>query len=118
MKLKCFLLGVICLILIPTNLFSISLIGKNWNTSEDDRSLPSEPILSQDDNAIYIYSEKQLDNLCIEIKDLSTNEVVYSTVATIPTDTEYATSITSLPKGEYLFTITQRSKYMVGYFIK
>lgn len=117
MNLKGFIFGLVCLALIPINASSIDVTITNWGDL-DDRSLPSEPILSQDDNAIYIYSEKQLDNLCIEIKDLSTNEVVYSTVATIPADTEYATSITSLPKGEYLFTITQRSKYMVGYFIK
>ncbi len=117
MNLKGFIFGLVCLALIPINASPIDVTITNWGDL-DDRSLPSEPILSQDDNAIYIYSEKQLDNLCIEIKDLSTNEVVYSTVATIPADTEYATSITSLPKGEYLFTITQRSKYMVGYFIK
>lgn len=117
MKIKGVLAGLMLFTLLPMSVFSIHVSDKNWGKA-DDRSLPSEPILSQDDNAIYIYSEKQLDNLCIEIKDLSTNEVVYSTVATIPADTEYATSITSLPKGEYLFTITQRSKYMVGYFIK
>lgn len=117
MKLKKLIFGLICFTLIPTNSLSINVTDKNWGDL-DNRSIPSEPILSQDDNTIYIYSEKQLDNLCIEIKDLSTNEVVYSTVATIPADTEYATSITSLPKGEYLFTITQRNKYIVGYFTK
>lgn len=117
MKLKGLILSLVCFALLPTNALSIDVTITNWGDL-DDRSIPSEPILSQDDNAIYIYSEKQLDNLCIEIKDLSTNEVVYSTVATIPADTEYATSITSLPKGEYLFTITQRNKYIVGYFTK
>lgn len=117
MKLKGLILSLVCFALFPINALSLDVTITNWGDL-DDRSVPSKPILSQDDNAIYIYSEKQLDNLCIEIKDLSTNEVVYSTVATIPADTEYATSIASLPKGEYLFTITQRNKYIIGYFTK
>lgn len=116
MRLKGFILGLLCSILIPTSAFSIHVTDKNWG-DEDDRSISSEPILSQDDNAIYIYSEKQLDNLSIEIKDLSGN-VVYSTVTTVPAGIAYPNSITTLPKGEYLFTITQGNNYIIAYFIK
>lgn len=116
MKLKGFLFGLICFILIPTNVFSIHVSDKNWGDL-DDRSIPSEPILSQDANNIYIYSEKQLDNLSIEIKDLSGN-VVYSTVTTVPAGVEYPISIATLPKGEYFFTIAEDNNYMIGYFIK
>lgn len=116
MKVRVFILGILYSILVPTNIFSINNTDKNWG-KEDDRSISSEPILSQDDNAIYIYSEKQLDNLSIEIKDLSGN-VVYSTVTTVPAGIAYPTSITTLPKGEYLFTITQGNNYIIAYFIK
>lgn len=116
MKLKGFILGLLFLTLTSANVFSINYTDKNWGDL-DNRSLSSEPILSQDDNAIYIYSEKQLDNLSIEIKDLSGN-VVYSTVTTVPAGIAYPNSITTLPKGEYLFTITQGNNYIIAYFIK
>lgn len=116
MNIRIFLLGAFFLILIPTNFFAININDKNWDI-EDDRSISSEPILSQDANNIYIYSEKQLDNLSIEIKDLSGN-VVYSTVTTVPAGVEYPISIATLPKGEYFFTIAEDNNYMIGYFIK
>lgn len=116
MNLKGLVLGLICFLLIPINVFSISEVNDNWNDCEDLRSITS-PILSQDENTIYIYTEKQLDNLSIEIKDLS-GKVVYSTVTTIPAETEYPTTINMLPQGEYFFTITQGSKYIIAKFIK
>lgn len=117
MKLKGFILGVILFTLIPTSICAIHVSDKNWGRADDRSVISSEPVLSQDEDAIYIYSRKQLDNLSIEIKDLSGN-VVYSTVVTIPAGTEYPTSITSLPKGECLFTITKGQNYIVGYFTK
>ena len=116
MKTRGFILSLVCFILIPINAFSIKITDKNWDDSVDFRSL-TEPILSQDANAIYIYSEKQLDNLSIEIKDLSGN-VVYSTVTTVLAGVKYPTPITTLPKGEYFFTITKGHNYIIGYFIK
>lgn len=116
MKLKGFIASLVCLMFIPINVFCINVTDKNWDDSIDIRSL-TEPILSQDANNIYIYSEKQLDNLSIEIKDLSGN-VVYSTVTTVPAGVEYPISIATLPKGEYFFTIAEDNNYMIGYFIK
>lgn len=116
MKLKALILGLLCFTLMPTNILSINVTDKNWGDL-DNRSISSAPVLSQDDNAIYIYSDKELDNLCIEIKDLS-GEVIYSTVVTVPAGTEYPTSIESLPEGDYLFVITQGRKYIVGNFTK
>jgi hypothetical protein len=117
MNFKCLALGTILSILIPTSVFAININDKNWDREDDRSVISSEPVLSQDEDAIYIYSRRQLDNLSIEIKDLSGN-VVYSTIVTIPAGTEYPTSITSLPKGEYLFTITKGQNYIVGYFTK
>lgn len=117
MKLKRLILGIISLTLIPINILSINVTDKNWGDIDNRSVISSEPVLSQDEDAIYIYSRRQLDNLSIEIKDLSGN-VVYSTVVTIPAGTEYPTSITSLPEGEYLFTITKGQNYIVGYFTK
>lgn len=116
MKLKGFILSLI-IILIPSSVLPINITNKNWGREDDRSVISSEPVLSQDEDAIYIYSRRQLDNLSIEIKDLSGN-VVYSTVVTIPAGTEYPTSITSLPEGEYLFTITKGHSYIVGYFTK
>lgn len=116
MKLKGFILGIVCFTLMPINVFSINVTNKNWGDL-DDRSISSEPTLSQDDNAIYIYSDKELEDLSIQIKDLSGN-IVYSTIATVPAGIEYPTAIGTLPQGEYLFVIAQGSKYIVGHFTK
>lgn len=117
MKLKGFILGLACFTLIPFSAFSIKITDKNWDDSIDIRSISSEPTLSQDDNAIYIYSDKELEDLSIQIKDLSGN-IVYSTIATVPAGIEYPTAIGTLPQGNYLFIITQGSKYIVGHFTK
>lgn len=116
MKLKGFILGLLCFTLVPTSIFSINVTDKNWGR-EDDRSISSKPTLSQDDNAIYIYSDKELEDLSIQIKDLSGN-IVYSTIATVPAGIEYPTAIGTLPQGDYLFVIAQGSKYIVGHFTK
>lgn len=116
MKIKGLIVGLLCFTLVPTNVFSIHVSDKNWGRV-DDRSISSEPTLSQDDNAIYIYSDKELEDLSIQIKDLSGN-IVYSTIATVPAGIEYPTAIGTLPQGDYLFVIAQGSKYIVGHFTK
>lgn len=117
MKLKGLILGLICCTLVPTNILSINVTDKNWGDLDNRSAISSEPTLSQDDNAIYIYSDKELEDLSIQIKDLSGN-IVYSTIATVPAGIEYPTAIGTLPQGDYLFVIAQGSKYIVGHFTK
>lgn len=80
----------------------------------DDRS-NSSPRLYQDDSSVYIYSEKQLDNLSIGITDMQGNVYHYE-VTTVPACTYYAVSIESLPAGQYYLYVYQGSKSMIGMF--
>lgn len=117
MKLKGFILSLVFLTLIPISASSIDQTIKNWGDL-DDRSFSSEPTLSQDESNIYVTSDKELENLRIEITDLSNNTVIYSTVTTVFAGEAYPTDITSLQSGNYLFKITQGSNYIIGVFAK
>lgn len=84
-----------------------------WETT-NDRS-DSSPRLFQDDSSVYVYSEKQLDNLSIGITDMQGNVYHYE-VTTVPACTYYAVSIESLPAGTYYLSIYQGSNYVIGMF--
>ena len=88
---------------------------KNWEETEDRDT--RSPQLYQDDSSVYVYSEKQLDNLTIGITDIQGN-VYYQEVTTIPAGMYYAISIESLPIGQYYFCIYQGSNYVIGIFQK
>lgn len=89
-----------------------------WGEKADgDRSLSNSPSLFKDANSVYVYSEKQLDNLIIGITDMQGNTFHYE-VTTVPAGTYYAISIESLPAGQYYFCIYQGSNYTIGLFTK
>ena len=83
---------------------------------DNDRSL-SAPQLYQDGTHVYVYTEKQLDNLIIGITDMQGN-VYYQEVTTVPACMYYAVSIESLPEGMYYLCIYQGSNYVIGMFNK
>lgn len=59
-------------------------VQNDWDKGEDgDRTLSSTPSLLRDVNSVYVYSEKQLDNLTIGITDMQGN-VYYEEVTTVP----------------------------------
>ena len=91
-----------------------SWVNKN---ADGDRSLSQSPSLFKDANFVYVYSEKQLDNLYIGITDMMGN-VVYEETTTVPACVYYAVSIESLPAGSYYISIIQGSKYVIGVFVK
>ena len=64
----------------------------------NDRNIDS-PQLFQDASSVYVYSEKQLDNVTIGITDMMGNTYHY-VVTTVPAGMYYAVSITSLPAGQ------------------
>ena len=89
-----------------------------WGEQADgDRSLSSLPSLFKDANFVYIYSEKQLDNLTIGITDMQGN-VYHQEVTTVPAGMYYAISIESLPDGQYYLCIYQGNNYIIGIFQK
>ena len=94
-------------------------VEDSWNDDKADgnRSLSSSPFLFKDVNCVYVYSEKQLDNLTIGITDMMGNVYHYE-VTTVPACTYYAVSIESLPTGQYRFSIYQGSNYVNWIFNK
>ena len=86
-----------------------------WEKTEDrDTSCPE---LYQSESSVYVYSEKQLDNVTIGITDMQGN-TYYSEVTTVPTGTYYAISTESLPAGQYYLCVYQGSNYAIGTFNK
>ena len=90
---------------IPTN--------DKWE-KKNERGI-SSPQLFQSESSVYVYSEKQLDNVTIGITDMQGNTYHYE-VTTIPACTYYAVSIDSLPSGQYYLCVYQGSKYVIGMF--
>ena len=93
-------------------------IENGWDKEADgNRSLSCSPSLFKDANFVYVYSEKQLDNLTIGITDMQGN-VYHQEVTTVPAGMYYAISIESLPAGQYYFCIYQGSNIVIGFFNK
>ena len=82
------------------------------NTNDRDTSSPQ---LYQSESSVYVYSEKQLDNVTIGITDMMGNTYHYE-VTTVPACTFYAVSIASLPAGQYYLCVYQGSNYVIGMF--
>ena len=88
---------------------------KYWEkTNERDNSSPQ---LYQSESSVYVYYEKQLDNVTIGITDMQGNTYHYE-VTTIPASMYYAISIESLPAGMYYLCVYQGSNYVIGTFTK
>ena len=110
-----------CMMFIPLQLSAdenstVISVEDKWDKELDgDRSLSSSPSLFKDVNFVYVYSEKQLDNLTIGITDMQGN-VYHQEVTTVPAGMYYAISIESLPEGQYYLSIYQGSNYMIGLF--
>ena len=87
----------------------------NWEETNDRDT--NSPQLYQSESYVYVYSEKQLDNLTIGITDMQGN-VYHQEVTIVPAGMYYAISIESLPEGQYYFCIYQGSNYVIGFFNK
>ena len=116
------ILVFVCMILLPMQLIADNPppppipIEDGWDNKEDgDRSLSSSPSLFKDASFVYVYSEKQLDNVTIGITDMMGNTYHYE-VTTVPACTYYAVSIDSLPAGMYYLCVYQGNKSMIGLF--
>ena len=83
---------------------------KKWNP-ENERTITSAPKLSIDESFLYIYSEKQLDNVNISIQNADGN-IIYSIVTTIPACQTYSIPVSGLNNGEYTFSLIMNDKYI------
>jgi hypothetical protein len=90
-------------------------VQNGWDKNEDgDRSLASTPSLFKDANHVYVYSEKQLDNVTIGITDMQGNTYHYE-VTTVPVCTYYAVSIESLPRDSTIFVFIKEAIILLAY---
>ena len=85
----------------------------NWGQTNDRTN--GSPRLYQGESDVYVYSEKQLDNLTIGIIDMMGN-VYHQEVTIVPAGMYYAISTESLPEGQYYLCIYQGSNYAIGLF--
>lgn len=89
----------------------------NWDP-DTNRSISNVPSVTIQNDILYIATEKQLENLSIEIQDLSGNTVMQQANIMIPSDNVHSLYIGNLPEGDYLFILTQGEKYIVYSLIK
>ena len=93
------------------------VIPKDNEWEETNERDTSSPQLYQSESSVYIYYEKQLDNVTIGITDMQGNTYHYE-VTTVPACTYYAISIDSLPAGMYYLCVYQGSIYVIGTYTK
>lgn len=80
----------------------VSIEG-TWDI-EDERSISFAPQLSIDEQNVYIYSEEELNDLEVIIKD-SLGNVIYYNVTTVSGYTTYPILIDNWNKGKYTIQI-------------
>lgn len=89
----------------------------DWN-ERTDRSISSIPSVTIQNDMLYITTEKQLENLSIEIQDLSGDIIIQQANIMIPANETYSIYIGNLPESDYLFSLMQDEKYIIYSFIK
>lgn len=95
----------------------ITIIQDRWNP-DTNRSIFNVPSVTIQNDMLYITTEKQLENVSIEIQDLSGNTIMQQANITIPSDNAHTLYIGNLPEGDYLFILTQGEKYIIYSLIK
>lgn len=118
-KMRTFWIGLIFCIIYPCSLYpqaTIDIVQKNWRV-EEERSLGSTPIIRLEGDLITIYSDKSLEDLTVEIRELSGTLVSQTAITTIA-GTIYPIYIADLASGNYSIRISQGEKYILGYFNK
>lgn len=82
---------------------------------EDDRSVTI--FLSIEENDLRIYSEKQFDNVNIQVVD-SNGQTIYVNVINIPAETELDIPLSYLPEGNYQVVLTKDNQPVTWYLTK
>lgn len=104
-----------CLWLVPIQMSAEKVVVKTdekWS-DENERSLPSVPALSIDEQNLYIRSSVELTNLDVCIRD-SYGNIVYSDSHYIPAGGMTVIPVASFNEGEYTLFINEGSKYVIA----
>ena len=103
------------LLLFPYKLMAenkVISIEDGWDI-ENDRSISFVPQLSIDEQNIYIYSEKELNDLEVIITD-SLGNVIYYNVTAVSEYTTYPINITDFRTGNYTIQMIEKYNYIKG----
>ncbi len=118
MKKLFFISIAFCLWLTPVSMSAEKVVVKTdekWS-DENDRSLPSVPTLSIDEQNLYIRSSVELTNLDVCIRD-SYGNIVYSSTLAIQAGGTAMIPVASFNEGEYTLFINEGSKYVIATII-
>lgn len=117
MKLKELFFIVLCIL--PVFSFAeerkIDVEPERWN-EKGKRSLSSVPVVSHDGNTLFIYSDTPLDNLQVQVKDVSGN-IVYMENISIVMEQKHSFTMNSSFAGEYTIELRCDTRFLYGYFI-
>lgn len=86
----------------------------NW-FPEDNRSVSL--FLSIEENNLHIYSDKQWDNIGIQVVDPN-GRTIYVDVIAIPGEEELIIPLSYLPEGNYQVTLTKDNQPVTWYLTK
>lgn len=86
----------------------------NWMQAED-RSVSL--FLSIEENDLHIYSDKQWDNIGVQMIDPN-GRTIYVDIITIPAEEELTISLSYLPEGNYQVTLTKGNQPVIWYLTK
>ena len=97
-------------------LFSVNAKAdkENWYP-EDGRSISI--FLSIEKNDLHIYSDKQWDNIGIQMIDPDV-QTIYIDVITIPSEEELTIPLSYLPEGNYQVILTKDNQPVTWYLTK
>ncbi|MCD8269250.1 MAG: DUF3244 domain-containing protein [Parabacteroides sp.] len=86
----------------------------NWDC-EDDRSISM--FLSIEENDLHICSDKQWDNISIQVIDPN-GRTIYVDIITIPAENELIIPLSYLSEGNYQVVLTKNNQPVIWYLTK
>lgn len=88
----------------------------NWYPN-DNRSRSATIFLTIEDNDLHIYSEKQFDNVNIQVVDPS-GKTIYVEIINITAEVEMNIPFIYLPEGNYQVVLTKNNQPVIWYLTK
>ena len=87
----------------------------SWRQLNKGRSISSVPVLTHDDNILFIYSDVPLENLQIQVKDDFGN-VAYIDNVSVAAEQKYSFTVDTGSPGEYIIELICDRKFLSGCF--
>lgn len=96
--------------------FELYTIKDHWVEKKENRCISSIPIITQEGNLIRIYSDIDLSNLQICVKDAS-GSIVYLDTVFVSADQSYSFVLAEMQveDSNYIVKLTHQEKYIFGY---